>query len=85
MTPARCSPRQSRSRIGFIARRIAAAGGRDASRIGLEKIETLALGLSAALKERRAHGTNVGGALVRLTAKGWLSFAPEPPRTGGKR
>jgi tRNA(Ile)-lysidine synthase len=67
-----------------LARRIAAAGGRDASRIGLEKIETLAINLHDALKERRAYGANVGGALVRLTAKGRLSFAAEPPRTGGK-
>ena len=68
----------------ILARRIAAAGGRDASRIGLEKIETLALGLRDALKERRAYGANVGGALVRLTAKGQLSFAPEPPRKSQK-
>jgi len=69
----------------ILARRIAAAGGRDASRIGLEKIETLAANLRDALKERRAYGANIGGALVRLTAKGRLSFAPEPPRTSGKR
>ncbi|MGB7977312.1 MAG: tRNA lysidine(34) synthetase TilS, partial [Roseiarcus sp.] len=35
----------------ILARRIAEAGGREASRIGLEKIETLAAGLSDALKE----------------------------------
>jgi len=69
----------------ILARRIAAAGGRNASRIGLEKIETLAANLRDALKERRAYGANIGGALVRLTAKGRLSFAPEPPRTSGKR
>jgi tRNA(Ile)-lysidine synthase len=69
----------------ILTRRIAEAGGRDATRIGLEKIETLAAALSDALKERRAHGANVGGAVVRLTAKGRLSFAPEPPRKGGKR
>jgi tRNA(Ile)-lysidine synthase len=69
----------------ILARRIAAAGGRDPSRIGLEKIEALAIGLREALGERRAFGANLGGALVRLTAKGRLSFAPEPPRKGGKR
>ena len=69
----------------ILALRIAAAGGRDPSRIGLEKIEALAIGLREALKERRAFGANLGGALVRLTAKGRLSFAPEPPRKGGKR
>jgi tRNA(Ile)-lysidine synthase len=68
----------------ILTRRVAEAGGRDASRIGLEKIETLAADLRDALKERRTHGANVGGAIVRLTAKGRLSFAPEPPRKGGK-
>jgi tRNA(Ile)-lysidine synthase len=68
----------------ILARRIAEAGGRDPSRIGLEKIETLALQLREALKERRTFSANIGGALVRLTAKGRLSFAPEPPRTRGK-
>ena len=68
----------------ILTRRIAEAGGRDPSRIGLEKIEALALSLHDALKERRAYGANVGGALVRLTAKGRLTFAPEPPRTRGK-
>jgi tRNA(Ile)-lysidine synthase len=69
----------------ILARRIAAAGGRDPSRIGLEKIEALTFSLREALRERRAHAANVGGALVRLTAKGRLSFAPEPPRKGVKR
>ena len=69
----------------ILARRIAAAGGRDPSRIGLEKIEALTFSLREALRERRAHAANVGGALVRLTVKGRLSFDPEPPRKGGKR
>jgi tRNA(Ile)-lysidine synthase len=69
----------------ILARRIAAAGGRDLSRIGLEKIEAVARGIREALRERRAFGANVGGALVRLTVKGRLSFVPEPPRKGGKR
>jgi tRNA(Ile)-lysidine synthase len=69
----------------ILARRIAETGGRDASRIGLEKIEALALNLRNAVKQRRAYGANVGGALVRLTGKGRLSFAPEPPRASGKR
>ncbi len=69
----------------ILARRIAEAGQRDATRIGLEKIETLAGDLRDALKERRAYGANVGGAMVRLSAKGRLAFAPEPPRASGKR
>jgi tRNA(Ile)-lysidine synthase len=69
----------------ILAQHIAAAGGRDPSRIGLEKIETLALSLRDALSERRAHAANVGGVVVRLTAKARLSFAPEPPRKGLRR
>ncbi|HEY5206469.1 MAG TPA: tRNA lysidine(34) synthetase TilS [Roseiarcus sp.] len=69
----------------ILARRIAEAGGRDATRIGLEKIETLASDLHEALKQRQAHAANVGGALVRLSAKGRLTFAPEPPRQSGRR
>jgi tRNA(Ile)-lysidine synthase len=69
----------------ILARRIAEAGRRDATRIGLEKIETLALDLRDALKERRAYAANLGGVVVRLTVKGRLTFAPEPPRKSGKR
>jgi tRNA(Ile)-lysidine synthase len=69
----------------ILARRIAEVGERDVTRIGLEKMETLTAGLRDALKERQAYGANVGGVVVRLTAKGRLSFAPEPPRKGGKR
>ena len=63
-----------------LVRRIAAAGGRDGSRIGLETIEALAAALLNAAASGRALRANVGGALVRLTAKGALSFGPEPPR-----
>jgi tRNA(Ile)-lysidine synthase len=68
----------------ILARRIAEAGGRNATHIGLEKIEALAVDLHDAVKERRAYGANVGGALVRVTAKGRLNFTPEPPRRNGK-
>jgi hypothetical protein len=78
----RCANRDRAPDSGAAHRR----GGRARrGRIGLEKIETLALSLSEALKERRAYGANVGGAIVRLTAKGGLTFAAEPPRTSGKR
>jgi tRNA(Ile)-lysidine synthase len=69
----------------ILAHRIAEVGQRDSTRIGLEKMELLAAGLRDALKERRAYGANVGGVVVRLTTKGRLSFAPEPPRKSGKR
>jgi tRNA(Ile)-lysidine synthase len=69
----------------ILAGRIAEIGQRDATRIGLEKIETLTLHLRGALDDRRAFAANLGGAVVRITAKGRLSFAPEPPRKTGKR
>ncbi len=64
----------------ILVRRIAAAGGREPSRIGLEKIEALALRLREASMRGRALGANVGGAVARLSDSGRLSFAPEPPR-----
>jgi tRNA(Ile)-lysidine synthase len=69
----------------ILARRIAETGGRETSRIGLEKIEALAAALRGALNERRAYAANLGGAVIRLTAKGRLSFAPEPPRKSYRR
>jgi len=65
-----------------LARRISQAGGRDASRIGLEKIEALALALASAAREGRAFRANVGGAIASLSANGGLDFKPEPPRRG---
>jgi len=64
----------------ILARSIAAVGGRDLSRIGLEKIEALALRLREATREGRALKANVGGAVARLTAAGKLEFSPEPAR-----
>ena len=63
-----------------LARRIAAVGGREENRIGLEKIEALALRLKAAAALGEAFSANVGGVLARLSASGELSFEPEPPR-----
>lgn len=63
-----------------LARRIAEVGGRDASRIGLEKIEALAEGLAAAAAEEDVFAANAGGALVRLDGRGRLHVLPEPPR-----
>ena len=64
----------------LLSRRIAAAGGKDESRIGLEKIEALAARLCCAAAEGRTFSENVGGALVRLTTKGRLGFGKEPAR-----
>jgi tRNA(Ile)-lysidine synthase len=64
---------------------IAKAGGRQASRVGLEKIETLAQALQRALAAGDAFGANVAGARVRLRAKGALRIEPEPPRRASAR
>ena len=63
-----------------LARRIAAAGGKDESRIGLEKIEALATRLRDAVAEGQPLAANLGGALVRLTAEGRIDFDREPAR-----
>ena len=63
-----------------LARRIAAAGGRGESRLGLEKIERLAALLREARTSGKGHAANIGGVLIRLTPGGHLQFAPEPLR-----
>jgi tRNA(Ile)-lysidine synthase len=64
----------------LLAEEIARVGGREPRQIRLDAIETLTL----ALRDARAGGeplnANVGGANVRLSAKGVLSVAPEAPR-----
>jgi tRNA(Ile)-lysidine synthase len=60
--------------------RIAAIGGREEVRIGLEKIEALAERLREAAANRRTLSLNVGGTLMRLSARGKLTFAEEPAR-----
>ena len=63
-----------------LARRIAAAGGKDESQIGLEKIEALAARLCEAVTHGDPLAANVGGALVRVTAEGRLDVVKEPAR-----
>jgi tRNA(Ile)-lysidine synthase len=58
---------------------IARVGGKDASRVGLEKIETLAKALASALADGAPCSLNVAGARVRL-ARGAVRVEPEPPR-----
>jgi tRNA(Ile)-lysidine synthase len=58
---------------------IARVGGRDASRIGLEKIETLAKALASAVAAGAPSSLNVAGARVRLARRA-LRVEPEPPR-----
>jgi tRNA(Ile)-lysidine synthase len=66
----------------ILVRRVVAAGVRDPSRIGLEKIETLALRLREASACGKALSANVGGAVARLSAAGRLNITPEPARGG---
>ena len=59
---------------------IARVGGRDASRVGLEKIEALALSLRRAVAARAAFSANVAGARVRCDGEGALRVETEPAR-----
>jgi tRNA(Ile)-lysidine synthase len=70
-----------------LQRRIAAVGGRDESRIGLEKVEALAAELCRAAVHGGALTANVGGTLLRLTTRGRLEFVREPARraAGGRQ
>ena len=58
---------------------IARVGGRDASRVGLEKIEALTKTLAAAVADGAPFSLNVAGARVRL-ARGAVRVEVEPPR-----
>jgi len=66
--------------LRLIAGAIAKVGGREARRLGLEKIEALTDGLVQAYRKREAFNANVGGASVKLTRAGLLEVAPETPR-----
>jgi tRNA(Ile)-lysidine synthase len=59
---------------------IARVGGKEPRQIRLDAIEALAQALRQARGLNKAMRANVGGASVRLTAKGALSVAPEAPR-----
>ena len=70
----------------ILTRRIAEAGGRDATRIGLEKIEALATALRGRSQGAPSSRAPIWAAQsCGSTAKGRLTFAPEPPRKSGKR
>jgi tRNA(Ile)-lysidine synthase len=58
---------------------IATVGGRDASRVGLEKIEVLVAGLRKALRSGQRFSANVGGARVRSDG-GTVRVGEEPAR-----
>ena len=58
---------------------VASVGGRDASRVGLEKIEALVAGLRKALGSGERFSANVGGARVRSDG-GTVRVGKEPAR-----
>ena len=58
---------------------VASVGGRDASRVGLEKIEALVAGLRKALGNGEQFSANVGGARVRSDG-GTVRVGKEPAR-----
>jgi tRNA(Ile)-lysidine synthase len=59
---------------------IASIGGREASRVGLEKIEALAAGLRQAHEGGERFSANVAGAWVRSDGNGAVRVEREPPR-----
>ena len=59
---------------------IARVGGRAPNRVGLEKIEALALALREARSAGKRFSANVGGARLRCDAKGSVRVEPEPAR-----
>ena len=66
----------------LLAVEIARVGGKPPRQIRLEAIEALTQALREARAGNKAMRANVGGASVRLSAKGALSVDPEAPRKG---
>jgi tRNA(Ile)-lysidine synthase len=64
----------------LLAAEIARVGGKPPRQIRLEAVEVLTQGLRQARAQNKALRANVGGASVRLSAKGALSVSPETPR-----
>jgi len=59
---------------------ISRVGGREASRVGLEKIEALEGGLREALSRGERFSANIGGAWVRSDGRGEVRVEREPAR-----
>jgi tRNA(Ile)-lysidine synthase len=59
---------------------IARVGGREASRVGLEKIEAVVAGLREAWRAAERFSANVAGARVRCDTKGLVRVEKEPAR-----
>ena len=61
---------------------IARVAGKQVRQVRLDRVEALANALQGAQTENRAMRANVGGASVRLSSKGVLTFSPEALRKG---
>jgi len=61
---------------------IARVAGKEPRQIRLEQIEALAQALRQARAQNKALRANIGGASVRMSAKGALTVSPEAPRRG---
>ncbi len=61
---------------------IARSAGGTPRQIRLDRLETLTTALRDAQAQARAMRANIGGVSIRLTAKGLLTFGPEPSRRG---
>ena len=66
--------------LRVLTRAIARVGGRDESRVGLEKVEALEASLRAACAAGKRFSANVGGARIRADGKGRVGFEKEPAR-----
>jgi len=66
----------------LLSAEIARAGGKPPRKIRLGAVESLTQALRQARAQNKALRANVGGASVRLSAKGALSVSPETPRRG---
>lgn len=64
---------------------IARVGGRDASRVGLEKIEALAAALRQAIDAKRGFSATLAGARIRNDGKGQVRVGLQPPRAAHDR
>ena len=79
------SATRASSDMRLLTATIARVGGRDASRVGLEKIEALALALREAWSAEKRFSANVGGARLRCGAKRSVRVDPEPARRKAAR
>jgi tRNA(Ile)-lysidine synthase len=74
-------PREIAQRL--IAAALGKFGGRETTRIGLEKVEVITERLAAAHRDGGCYRANVAGACARISARGQIVIEKEPPRRLG--